>query len=182
MPLAARNRKSKIWFYADYMLILCWFYAMRFQCEICGNLGSQMRKPIEINGSLVYIDASFCQKPKIENLILCWFYVHFMLVLCYEISMRNLWKSRLTDEIAHWNKRFSSLYQCLLLPETQNRKSNFMLILCSFLLVLCYKISMRNLCISRLIDEIAHWNKRFSSLYQCLLLSETKYLWDSPLK
>ena len=117
--------------------------------------------------------------------------------------MRNLSISRLIDEIAHWNKRFSSLYQCLLLPETKNRKSNFMPILCSFyenakfhisahrwdnfmrksnfmrfyvhfMLVLCYKILMRNLSISRLIDEIAHWNKRFSSLYQCLLLPETK--------
>ena len=99
-----------------------------------------------------------------------------MLVLCYKISMRNLRISRLIDEIAHWNKLFSSLYQCLLLPETQNRKSIFFWFYVNFMLILCYmyKISMQNLCISRLIDEIAHWNKRFSSLYQCLLLPETK--------
>ena len=102
-----KNRKS------NFMLILCLFYA-----------GFMHRWDT--------IDASCCQKPKIENLILCWFYVHFMLVLCYKILMQNLSISRLIDEIAHWNKRFSSLYQCLLLPETKNRKSNFMLILCSF--------------------------------------------------
>ena len=28
------------------------------------------------------------------------------------------------------NKRISTLYRCLFLPETKNRKSNFMLILC----------------------------------------------------
>ena len=91
-----------------------------------------------------------------------------MMVLWYKILMRNLSISQLIDELAHWNKRFSSLYQCLLLPETKNRKSNFMLILWSFYIL------MRNSSISQPIDELAHWNKRFSSLYQCLLLPETK--------
>ena len=117
----------------------------------------------------------FLPETKNRNFILCWFYVDFMLVLCYEISMRNLRISWLTDEIAHWNKRFYSLYQCIFLPEIKNLKS---LILCwfyvDFMLVLCYEISMRNLRISRLTDEIAHWSKRLSSLYQCLFLPETK--------
>ena len=103
-------------------------------------------------------------------LISCWFYASFML---WDFDA-NLWISRLTDEIAHWNIRFSSLYQCLFLPETKNRKSNFMLIFVHFMLVICHEISMRNLRISRLTDEIAHWNKRFSSLYQYLFLPETK--------
>ena len=97
-----------------------------------------------------------------------------MMVLWYKILMRNLSISQLIDELAHWNKRFSSLYQCLLLPETKIEN----LILCwfydHFMMVLWYKILMRNLSISQLIDELAHWNKRFSSLYQCLLLPETK--------
>ena len=115
------------------------------------------------------------QKNRKSNfmLILCWFYANFML---WDFVVKfDKRKSRLKDEIAHWNKRFSSLYQCLFLPETKNR--NF--ILCwfyvDFMLVLCYEISMRNLRISRLTDEIAHWNKRFSSLYQCHFLPETKY-------
>ena len=133
-----------------------------------------MSLPIEINGFLVYINASCCQKPKIENLILCRFYAHFMLVLCYKIWMRNLSISRPIDEIAHWNKRFSSLYQCLLLPETKNRKSNFMLILCSFyagFMLQNFDAKFEDISAHR---WESHWNKWFSSLYQCLLLPETK--------
>ena len=109
------------------MMVLCSMILMRNL-----SISQLIDEPIEINGFLVYINASCCQKPKIENLILCWFYDHFMMVLWYKILMRNLSISQLIDELAHWNKRFSSLYQCLLLPETKNRKSNFMLILWSF--------------------------------------------------
>ena len=63
--------------------------------------------------------------------------------------MRILWISRLTDEISHWNKRFFSSYRCLFVTETKNRKSNF-------ILVLYTEILMRILWISRLTDEIAH--------------------------
>ena len=43
-------------------------------CEICEYLGPQWKVPTEINGFLLSIDASLYQKPKIENLILWWFY------------------------------------------------------------------------------------------------------------
>ena len=49
-------------------------------CEICEYLGSEMKVPTEINGFLLFIDDSLYQKRKIENLILCWFYDHFMLL------------------------------------------------------------------------------------------------------
>ena len=54
-----------------------------------------------------------------------------MLSLCYYASDRNLWISRLWVEGSNWNKRIFTLYRCLFVPETKNRKSNFMLILCS---------------------------------------------------
>ena len=59
------------------------------------------------------------------------FYADFMLRLCYYASERNFWISRLWVEGSNWNKRISTLYRCLFVPETKNRKSNFMLILCS---------------------------------------------------
>ena len=52
--------------------------------EICEYLGSGVKVPTEINGFLLSIDASLYQKRKIENLILCWFYYHFMLL--YQFS------------------------------------------------------------------------------------------------
>ena len=42
--------------------------------EICEYLGSRFKVPTEINGFLVSIIASLYQTPKIENLILWWFY------------------------------------------------------------------------------------------------------------
>ena len=42
--------------------------------EICEYLGSRLKVPAEINGFLVSIIASLYQTPKIENLILWWFY------------------------------------------------------------------------------------------------------------
>ena len=54
-----------------------------------------------------------------------------MLSLCYYDIRRNLWISRLWVGGSNWNKRISTLYRCLFVPETKNRKSNFMLILCS---------------------------------------------------
>ena len=42
--------------------------------EICEYLGSRLKVSTEINGFLLSIDASLYQKPKIENLILWWFY------------------------------------------------------------------------------------------------------------
>ena len=48
--------------------------------EICEYLGTRLKVPTEINGYLLSIDASLYQKRKNENLILCWFYVKFMLV------------------------------------------------------------------------------------------------------
>ena len=47
--------------------------------EIFEYLGSGLKVPTEINGFLLSFDASLYQKRKIENLIVCWFYDHFML-------------------------------------------------------------------------------------------------------
>ena len=41
--------------------------------EFFEYLGSGLKVPTEINGFLLSIDASFYQKRKIKNLILCWF-------------------------------------------------------------------------------------------------------------
>ena len=87
--------------------------------EICEYLGSRLKVPTEINGFLVSIIASLYQTPKIENLILWWF---------YDIQ-RNLWISRPSVEGSNWNKRIPTLYRCLFVSETKNRKSNFMMIL-----------------------------------------------------
>ena len=50
--------------------------------------------------------------------------------LCFYAREQNFWISRLWVEGSNWNKRISTLYRCLFVPETKNRKSNFMLILC----------------------------------------------------
>ena len=50
------------------------------ESEICEYLGSGLKVPTEINGFLLSIDASLYQKPKLENLILCWFYAQVMLL------------------------------------------------------------------------------------------------------
>ena len=55
-----------------------------------------------------------------------------MIILCYYDIQRNLWISRLWVEGSYWNKRISTLYRCLFVSETKNRKSNFMLVLWSF--------------------------------------------------
>ena len=123
MPLCTRNKKSKIQFYADFMLS----YAIMLVSEICEYLGSGLKVPTEINGFLLSIDAPLYQKWKIENLILCWFYAQ----LCFYDIQRNFWISRLWVEGSNWNKRISTLYRCLFVPETKNRKSNFMLVLLS---------------------------------------------------
>ena len=86
-------------------LILWWFYDIMIFCEICEYLGPRLKVPTEINGFLLSIDASLYQKPKIGNLILWWFYD------------------------TNWNKRIPTLYRCLFVSETKNRKSNFMMIL-----------------------------------------------------
>ena len=62
------------------MLILLSVYAIMIFSEICEYLGSRLKVPAEINGFLLSIDASLYQKRKIENLILRWFYDHFMLL------------------------------------------------------------------------------------------------------
>ena len=87
---------------SNFMLLLCSVYAIMLVSEICEYLGSGLKVPTEINGFLLSIDASLYQKRKIENLILCSVYA---IMLVSEIFKR--------------------------LPETKNRKSNFMLILCS---------------------------------------------------
>ena len=46
-------------------------------------------------------------------------------------------------------KRISTLYRCLFVPETKNRKSNFMLILCSvyaIMILCCYDNLTKSLC------------------------------------
>ena len=48
--------------------------------EFFEYLGSGFKVPTEINGFLLFIDASLYQKRKIENLILCWFYAQAMLL------------------------------------------------------------------------------------------------------
>ena len=55
------------------------------ESEICEYLGSGLKVPTEINGFLLSIDASLYQKQKLENLILCFF---FLLRLCYYASER----------------------------------------------------------------------------------------------
>ena len=107
-----KNRKS------NFMMIL-WFYDIMIVSKICEYLGSRLKVPTEINGFLVSIIASLYQRPKIENQILWWF---------YDI-MRNLWISRPSVEGSNWNKRIPTLYRCLFVSETKNRKSNFMMIL-----------------------------------------------------
>ena len=102
-----------LWWFYDFMIL--WYY----DSEICEYLGSRLKVPTEINGFLVSIIASLYQRPKIENLILWWF---------YDI-MRNLWISRPSVEGSNWNKRIPTLYRCLFVSETKNRKSNFMMIL-----------------------------------------------------
>ena len=54
-----------------------------------------------------------------------------MLRLCYYASEWFFWISRIWIEGSNWNKRISTLYRYLFVPETKNRKSNFMLVLCS---------------------------------------------------
>ena len=64
-------------------LILCWFMLSLCYYDIQRNfliLGSGLKVPTEINGFLLSIDVSLYQKRKIENLILCWFYAHFILL------------------------------------------------------------------------------------------------------
>ena len=111
----------------NFMLILCSVYAIMLLSEFFEYLGSGLKVPTEINGFLLSIDASLYQKLKIENLILCWFYAQFF----YYASERNFWISRLWVEGFNWNKRISTLYRRPFVPETKNRKSNFMLFLCS---------------------------------------------------
>ena len=60
-----KNRKS------NFMLILCSGYAIMLVSEIFEYLGSGLKVPTEINGFLLSIDASFYQKRRLENLILC---------------------------------------------------------------------------------------------------------------
>ena len=152
-----KNRTS------NFMLVLCSVYAIMLVSELCEYLGSELKVPTEINGFLLSIDASLYQKRKIENLISCWFYAQFML-LWYSA---NLWISRLWVGGSNWNKRISTLYRCLFVPETKNRKSNFML-------SLCYYASERNFRITRLWVEGSNWNKRISTLYRWLFVPETK--------
>ena len=57
--------------------------------EICEYLGSRLKVPTEINGFLLSIDASLYQKPKIENLILWWFYAYFI-ILWYWANFVNI--------------------------------------------------------------------------------------------
>ena len=51
--------------------------------EICEYLGPRLKVPTEINGFPLSIDASLYQKPKIENLVLRWFY-DFMILWYYD--------------------------------------------------------------------------------------------------
>ena len=60
-----KTRKS------NFMLVLCSVYAIMLESEICEYLGSGLKVPTEINGCLLFIDASLYQKQKLENLILC---------------------------------------------------------------------------------------------------------------
>ena len=89
------------------------------------------------------------------------------MILWYYDSKRNLWLSRLSVEGFNWNKRIPTLYRCLFVPDTKNRKSYFMMIL-------WYYDIQRNLWISRPSVEGSNWNKRIPSLYRCLFVSETK--------
>ena len=106
------------------MLVLCSVYAIMLVSEICEYLGSGLKVPTEINGFLLSINASLYQKRKIENLILCSVYAIMIFGEICEYLGSGLKGS-------NWNKRISTLYRCLFVPETKNRKSNFMLILCS---------------------------------------------------
>ena len=71
--------------------------------EICEYLGPRLKVPTEINGYLLSLDASLYQKPKIENLILWWFYDIMIVSEICEYLENNI---------------------------TKNGKSNFMMILC----------------------------------------------------
>ena len=51
------------------------------------------------------------------------------MILWYYDIQRNLWISRPSVEGSDWNKRIPTLYRCLFVSETKNRKSNFMMIL-----------------------------------------------------
>ena len=51
-----KNRKS------NFMLVLSSVYAIMLESEICEYLGSGLKVPAEINGFLLYIDASLYQK------------------------------------------------------------------------------------------------------------------------
>ena len=120
-----KNRKS------NFMMIL-WYYDIMIVSEICEYLGSRLKVPTEINGFLLSIDASLYQKQKIENLIL-WC---FMIILWYYDIQRILWISRLSVEGSNWNERISTLYRCLFVPETKNRKINFMILCCYDIMIL----------------------------------------------
>ena len=61
-----------------------------------------------------------------------------MTILCYYDIQRNLWISRLSVEGSNWNKRIPTLYRCLFLPETKNRKSDFMMVLWYFYAIMIF--------------------------------------------
>ena len=93
-----------------------------------------------------------------------------MIILLYYDIQRNLWISRHLVEGSNWNKRIPTLYRCLFVPETKNRKSN----LDDFMIILCYYDIQRNLWISRHSVEGSNWNKRIPTLNRCLFVPETK--------
>ena len=66
------------------MLILCSGYAIMLASEIFEYLGSGLKVPTEINGFLLYLDASLYQKRKNRK-------SNFMLILCsvYAIMLES---------------------------------------------------------------------------------------------
>ena len=66
------------------MLVLCSVHAIMLESEICEYLGSGLKVPTEINGFLLFIDASLYQKQKNRK-------SNFMLILCpvYAIMLES---------------------------------------------------------------------------------------------
>ena len=123
MHLCTRNEKSKILFYADFMLRLCYYACERiFLISRLWVEGSNWNKWISTLYRCLFVPETKYRKTNLM-LVLCSVYAIMLVSEMFEYLGPRL---KVPTEI----NGFLTLYRCLFVPETKNRKSNFMLILC----------------------------------------------------
>ena len=131
MHLCTRNEKSKILFYADFMLRLCYYASERiFWISRLWVEGSNWNKRIYTLYRCLFVPETKYWKTNFM-LVLCSVYAIMLVSEMFEYLGSGL---KVPTEI----NGFLTLYRCLFVPETKNRKSNFMLILCSVYAIMIF--------------------------------------------